>query len=144
MRSASTARKKSPATTASKKPDPPGVDQRLPNPRPAQGVPAGRSPSGMPPTPFLRDLLDPNIRTELDQYLYGREIIDFLLDSSKLGFAPDEFVQVAAQAAAPAVFHRVQPEGASGAGASHGGTPCATTPTGGNAMGSVPRSWRIA
>lgn len=43
---------------------------------------------------FLRDLLDPNIRTELDQYLYGREIIDFLLDSSKLGFAPDEFVEL--------------------------------------------------
>ena len=43
---------------------------------------------------FLRDLLDPNIRTELDQYLYGREIIDFLLDSPKLGFAPDEFVKL--------------------------------------------------
>ena len=43
---------------------------------------------------FLRDLLDPNIRTELDQYLYGREIIDFLLDSPKLGFTPDEFVKL--------------------------------------------------
>ena len=43
---------------------------------------------------FLRDLLDPNIRTELDQYLYGREIIDFLLESPKLGFAPDEFVKL--------------------------------------------------
>ena len=43
---------------------------------------------------FLRDLLDPNIRTELDQYLYGREIIDFLLDSPKLGFAPGEFVKL--------------------------------------------------
>ncbi len=42
---------------------------------------------------FLRDLLDPNIRTELDQYLYEREIIDFLLDSSKLGFTPDEFIR---------------------------------------------------
>ena len=43
---------------------------------------------------FLRDLLDPNIRTELDQYLYGREIIDFLLDASKLGFTPEEFVKL--------------------------------------------------
>ena len=43
---------------------------------------------------FLRDLLDPGIRTELDQYLYGREIIDFLLDSPKLGFTPDEFVKL--------------------------------------------------
>ena len=43
---------------------------------------------------FLRDLLDPNIRTELDQYLYGREIIDFLLDSPKLGFNPGEFVKL--------------------------------------------------
>ncbi len=43
---------------------------------------------------FLRDLLDPNIRTELDQYLYGREIIDFLLDSPKLGFTPEEFVKL--------------------------------------------------
>jgi sulfite reductase (NADPH) flavoprotein alpha-component len=43
---------------------------------------------------FLRDLLDPGIRTELDQYLYGREIIDFLLDSPKLGFTPNEFVKL--------------------------------------------------
>ncbi len=43
---------------------------------------------------FLRDLLDPNIRTELDQYLYGREIIDFLLESPKLGFTPAEFVKL--------------------------------------------------
>ena len=47
-----------------------------------------------PADTFLRDLLDPNIRTELDQYLYGREIIDFLLDSSKLGFTPEEFVKL--------------------------------------------------
>ncbi len=49
-----------------------------------------------PADTFLRDLLDPNIRTELDQYLYGREIIDFLLDSSRkqLGFTPEEFVRL--------------------------------------------------
>ncbi len=43
---------------------------------------------------FLRDLLDPNVRTELDQYLYGREIIDFLLASPKLGLTPEEFVKL--------------------------------------------------
>ena len=43
---------------------------------------------------FLKDLLDPNVRTELDQYLYGREIIDFLLASPKLGFNPEEFVKL--------------------------------------------------
>ena len=49
-----------------------------------------------PADTFLRDLLDPNIRTELDQYLYGREIVDFLLDSSRkqLGFTPEEFVKL--------------------------------------------------
>ena len=43
---------------------------------------------------FLKDLLDPNVRTELDQYLYGREIIDFLLASPKLGFTAEEFVKL--------------------------------------------------
>ena len=43
---------------------------------------------------FLRDLLNPNVRTELDMYLFGREIIDVLLDSASLGFAPQEFVQL--------------------------------------------------
>ena len=47
-----------------------------------------------PADTFLRDLLDPDIRTELDQYLYGREIIDFLLGSPKLGFTADEFVKL--------------------------------------------------
>ncbi len=46
-----------------------------------------------PSDAFLRDLLDPNIRTELDQYLYGREIIDFLLASPRLGFTPEEFIK---------------------------------------------------
>ncbi len=43
---------------------------------------------------FLHELLDPNVRTELDQYLYGREIIDLLLASPKLGFKPEEFVKL--------------------------------------------------
>ncbi|MBV9659011.1 MAG: flavodoxin domain-containing protein, partial [Verrucomicrobia bacterium] len=43
---------------------------------------------------FLKDLINPNFRTELDKYLYGREIIDFLLDSPKLGLKPQEFVSL--------------------------------------------------
>jgi sulfite reductase (NADPH) flavoprotein alpha-component len=43
---------------------------------------------------FLRDLLNPGVRTELDLYLHGREIIDFLLESPKLGFQPEEFVKL--------------------------------------------------
>ncbi len=43
---------------------------------------------------YLRDLLNPTVRTELDMYLFGREIIDVLLDSAKLGFAPEEFVKL--------------------------------------------------
>ncbi len=43
---------------------------------------------------FLKDLINPKIRTELDKYLFGREIIDFLLDSPKLGFQPEEFVKL--------------------------------------------------
>lgn len=43
---------------------------------------------------FLKDLLNPEVRTELDLYLVGREIIDFLLDSPKLGFKPQEFVDL--------------------------------------------------
>ena len=47
-----------------------------------------------PTDTFLRDLLDPGIRTELDLYLHGREIIDFLLPSPNLGFTPEEFVKL--------------------------------------------------
>ena len=43
---------------------------------------------------YLKDLLNPEVRTELDLYLVGREIIDFLLDSPKLGFKPQEFVDL--------------------------------------------------
>lgn len=43
---------------------------------------------------FLKDLLNPGVRTELDLYLLGRELIDFLLESPKLGFAPQEFVSL--------------------------------------------------
>ena len=38
--------------------------------------------------------MNPEVRTELDLYLFGREIVDFLLDSPKLGFKPQEFVNL--------------------------------------------------
>ncbi len=70
---------------------------------------------------FLRDLLNPSIRTELDMYLHGREIIDVLLDSAKLGFEPNEFVQLLRKLQPRLVLDRVEPQGAPGAGPSNGG-----------------------
>lgn len=43
---------------------------------------------------FLKDLLNPNVRTELDRYLWGRDILDPLLEFESVRFAPEEFVKV--------------------------------------------------
>ncbi len=40
----------------------------------------------------LSELLDPERKKELDHYLWGLEIIDFLLDSPSIRFTPEEFV----------------------------------------------------
>ncbi|HYY29786.1 MAG TPA: sulfite reductase subunit alpha, partial [Chthoniobacterales bacterium] len=40
----------------------------------------------------LRDLLNPDKKKELDRYLWGLEIIDFLLATPSMRFTPDEFV----------------------------------------------------
>ena len=39
----------------------------------------------------LRELMHPDRKRELDQYLWGREIIDFLLEAPSMQFTPDEF-----------------------------------------------------
>jgi sulfite reductase (NADPH) flavoprotein alpha-component len=39
----------------------------------------------------LRELMHPDRRRELDQYLWGREVIDFLLEAPSMQFTPDEF-----------------------------------------------------
>jgi sulfite reductase (NADPH) flavoprotein alpha-component len=39
----------------------------------------------------LRELMHPDRKRELDQYLWGREIIDFLLEAPSMQFSPDEF-----------------------------------------------------
>lgn len=44
--------------------------------------------------PSLKDLLKTEVRTELDKFLWGREIIDFLHQSPGLTFAPKEFVNL--------------------------------------------------
>ncbi|MCX7712820.1 MAG: sulfite reductase subunit alpha [Chthoniobacterales bacterium] len=41
---------------------------------------------------FLNDLLDPNLKTELDVYLYGRDILDSLREFDAARFSPVEFV----------------------------------------------------
>src|ERR1700736_2249380 len=40
----------------------------------------------------LRELIHPDRKRELEHYLWGREIIDFLLDTPSIRFSPDEFV----------------------------------------------------
>jgi sulfite reductase (NADPH) flavoprotein alpha-component len=39
----------------------------------------------------LRELMHPDRKRELDQYLWGREVIDFLLEAPSMQFTPDEF-----------------------------------------------------
>jgi sulfite reductase (NADPH) flavoprotein alpha-component len=40
----------------------------------------------------LRELMHPDQRKELEDYLWGREIIDFLLEAPSVSFSPEEFV----------------------------------------------------
>jgi hypothetical protein len=40
---------------------------------------------------YLKDLISADVRTELDKFLWGREIIDFLVESPGVGFTPAEF-----------------------------------------------------
>lgn len=42
--------------------------------------------------PLLNELLDPERKQDLDTYLYGLEIIDFLVEHPSAKFAPEEFV----------------------------------------------------
>lgn len=41
---------------------------------------------------YLKELISSEVRTELDKFLWGREIIDFLLESPRVKFKPEEFV----------------------------------------------------
>jgi sulfite reductase (NADPH) flavoprotein alpha-component len=41
---------------------------------------------------YLKELISSDVRTELDKFLWGREIIDFLLESPGVKFAAEEFV----------------------------------------------------
>ena len=41
---------------------------------------------------YLKDLINADVRTELDKFLRGREIIDFLSESPSVKFTPSEFV----------------------------------------------------
>ncbi len=41
---------------------------------------------------FLNDLLNPDVKGELEKFLYGREVIDLLLEYTAATFVPEEFV----------------------------------------------------
>jgi sulfite reductase (NADPH) flavoprotein alpha-component len=43
---------------------------------------------------YLKELINSDVRTELDKFLWGREIIDFLLESPGVKFRPAEFVSL--------------------------------------------------
>ncbi len=43
---------------------------------------------------FLKDLLDPMVKTELDTWLWGRDVLDPLLEFTAAKFTPEEFVGV--------------------------------------------------
>ncbi|MEP6810794.1 MAG: sulfite reductase subunit alpha, partial [Chthoniobacterales bacterium] len=42
--------------------------------------------------PLLKDLLNPERKQDLDTYLYGLEVIDFLVEHPSVKFTPEEFV----------------------------------------------------
>ncbi len=43
---------------------------------------------------FLREMLDPLRKHELEKYLWGMEIVDFLMSHQSIGFTPEEFVKL--------------------------------------------------
>jgi sulfite reductase (NADPH) flavoprotein alpha-component len=43
---------------------------------------------------YLKELVDSDVRTELDKFLWGREIVDFLIESPGVKFAAEEFVSL--------------------------------------------------
>ena len=43
---------------------------------------------------YLKELINSDVRTELDKFLWGREIIDFLLESPGVKFGAEEFVSL--------------------------------------------------
>jgi sulfite reductase (NADPH) flavoprotein alpha-component len=47
--------------------------------------------------PLLKELLQPERKQDLDTYLYGMEVIDFLLDHHSVRFTPEEFVGLLAK-----------------------------------------------
>ncbi len=44
--------------------------------------------------PLLNELLDPTRKQDLDTYLWGMEVIDFLIDHPSVKFGPEEFVSL--------------------------------------------------
>jgi sulfite reductase (NADPH) flavoprotein alpha-component len=47
--------------------------------------------------PLLTELLDPERKEDLDRYLWGMEVIDFLTEHPSIKFTPQEFVDVLAK-----------------------------------------------
>jgi sulfite reductase (NADPH) flavoprotein alpha-component len=43
---------------------------------------------------FLKDLLDPSVKTELDRYLWGRDALDLLTEFESVRFSAEEFIKL--------------------------------------------------
>jgi sulfite reductase (NADPH) flavoprotein alpha-component len=43
---------------------------------------------------YLKELISAEVRPELDKFLRGREVIDFLIESPRVRFSPEEFVSL--------------------------------------------------
>jgi hypothetical protein len=69
--------------------------------------------------PLLKELLHPERKHDLDQYLWGMEVIDFLLQHHSVQFTPEEFVGPALEVASRVSIHLLEPQGLPRRGASH-------------------------
>lgn len=61
--------------------------------------------------PMLKELLHPDRKHDLENYLWGAEVIDFLLDHPSAKFTPAEFVGLLTKLQPRSVLCRIEPAG---------------------------------
>ena len=93
--------------------------------------------------PLLNELLDPERKADLDNYLWGLEVIDFLLEHRSVHFTPEEFVGLLAKLQ-PRLYSIASSLKAFRSRSISPSTSCATKVMGGNAPASAPLFWQSA
>ena len=63
--------------------------------------------------PLLAELLDPERKEDLDRYLWGMDVIDFLSEHPSIKISPPGICRCPGEIAAAALFDLLQPEGVS-------------------------------